>query len=245
MIIGCKTNSDKEPPAESSHLDTTLKVDTLKQVITDFAGLFAGTIPCADCKGIRQTMLFAGDSFHLEEIYLGKQQAPVIRDGRFMRQNQLLQLNINDSLFREYEIDTGSIVQLYLQGNRITGELEDKYRLSEKRIGADNKAWMKKKASGIDFLCIGNEPFWSLEIDSAKTINFLLASDMRTVKLPYIKPVEEDGKLQYNIQSDSVRMSILIENTFCSDGMSDNWYEYAVQVNYNDTLYKGCGVKLR
>src|SRR5687768_11992307 len=40
---------------------------------------------------------------------------------------------------------------------------------------SDNEHWKKKKAEGVDFMVIGNEPFWNLEIRNQKSLKFHLS----------------------------------------------------------------------
>jgi uncharacterized membrane protein len=116
--------------------------------------------------------------------------------------------------------------------------------LSPTTIGADNIAWMEKKAAGVDFFALGNEPFWLMEIDKDKQISFLRVDSTAPTVFFYVPAVQENGQYMFNVQKDSATMQIVIKPEFCSDGMSDNWYEFRVEVKYNGVSYVGCGVKL-
>ena len=46
------------------------------------------------------------------------------------------------------------------------------------------------------------------------------------------------------MEMEGSKMDISLFPQFCSDGMSDNLYEYKVVLKYNGKKYNGCGVLL-
>ena len=105
---------------------------------------------------------------------------------------------------------------------------------------SDNEHWKKKKAEGVDFLVIGNEPFWNLEIRNKKSLRFHLADWEQPVDIAFTGSIEKTKFNELSGQDIKVR----IEPQECSDGMSDYWYDYSVTVLYKGKTYKGCGISL-
>lgn len=103
----------------------------------------------------------------------------------------------------------------------------------------------KTECFNYEFIGLGNEPFWSLEIIPLEKIIALkdVGSD-KTYTFPY-KP----GKLSAlsiiyessNDKKESIKAIITKEK--CSDGMSDRIYNYAVEVTINGRKFKGCAIK--
>ena len=105
---------------------------------------------------------------------------------------------------------------------------------------SDNEHWKKKKAEGVDFLVIGNEPFWNLEIRNKKSLRFHLADWEQPVDIAFTGSVE---KTKFNeLSGQDIKVRIVPQE--CSDGMSDYWYDYSVTVLYKGKTYKGCGISL-
>ena len=98
----------------------------------------------------------------------------------------------------------------------------------------DNNVWRNKGKEGAEFFGVGNEPFWSIEIDEQKAVNFQLAD--------WSAPVQNADSLVYQLASDSANVKVVILNQFCNDGMSDNIYDNKVKVTYNNQTYNGCGI---
>ncbi len=114
-----------------------------------------------------------------------------------------------------------------------------------KLLGVDaviNPSWKQKQSEGIDFIGVGNEPFWSLEIDNEKMISFKLADWKKPVVVASQKPTITKDSTLYMLSSQGMPLRVIIYPQFCSDGMSDFLYQYKVAVSFKGSTYKGCGV---
>lgn len=105
---------------------------------------------------------------------------------------------------------------------------------------SDNEHWKKKKAEGVDFMVIGNEPFWNLEIRNSQSLRFHLSDWEQPVNITFSGNVEK-GKFN-ELGAKDIEVRIVPQE--CSDGMSDFWYDYSVTVTYKGVIYKGCGIAL-
>ena len=140
LLMACKSNSASEPNTEanpdslSSAPDTTISGDGHNaQNALDWAGIYKGVVPCADCEGIETVLILNGDnSYLLRTNYLGKPDAQAIeKTGSFTWNaagNTVILGNIENAP-NQYFIGENQVIQLDLSGNRITGGLADKYIL--------------------------------------------------------------------------------------------------------------------
>ena len=102
-----------------------------------------------------------------------------------------------------------------------------------------------KRAAGqesepvLAWRALGTEPFWHVRVDG-DTLVFSTPEDqdgrtMRGRRVPSrtgFAYVGNDGEKKFPLD---------ISPGECSDGMSDNRYEYAATFTYGDATYKGCG----
>lgn len=96
-----------------------------------------------------------------------------------------------------------------------------------------------------DFWCLGNEPFWSVEISGGE--NAVRLTDMGTEAAyfyQYSKPVVEGDLYTYDIPAEAGQplVKITVKKEECSDGMSDRAYDYSAMVQYGDRTLKGCAI---
>jgi uncharacterized membrane protein/heat shock protein HslJ len=111
-----------------------------------------------------------------------------------------------------------------------------------------NKIIQTKASEGIDFYALGNEPFWSLDMDFENEFQFKNLDG-----LTIIVPAERGAKAmdaevtRYRSVNDTHEIIIQAQRQDCSDTMSDNKFDYKVNIDYkkikekNYTKLSGCG----
>lgn len=99
----------------------------------DWPGTYKGITPCADCEGIETEITLNKDStFVMHTKYLGKAKQKVFEQkGTFSWDESGSIIVLQDLKIKpnEYMVGENTLMQLDLEGNRITGELADKYVL--------------------------------------------------------------------------------------------------------------------
>ena len=247
----CNLFSDKK---DTSDTITVTSTDTIRltkdSIITPPitysipAGFFQGMLPCTGCEGIQQTIFFETDNtFKMEELNWGSKLPAKKQSGRWEKKGDTILLNAKNTIISKFRFKGDSLYTVYRDGKMIDGTDMQHYVLIRKPSGTANDSWRQKGEQGIDFYAIGNEPFWSIEIDNERMILFKVADWEKPVIVPIEKPKIFRDSIVYLIP-DSNNLRITILNEFCSDGMSDFLYEQKVQVRHKGQLYKGCGMYL-
>ncbi len=110
------------------------------------------------------------------------------------------------------------------------------------------KLMLKKWKEGIDFYALGNEPFWSLDMDFEGVFHFntLNGDDL---KVPAVKSHLAMDAEVVRFRSVAEQGELIIELTHqkCDDTMSDDTFHYKVRVDYKPEgktdyeVFRGCG----
>jgi uncharacterized lipoprotein NlpE involved in copper resistance len=98
-----------------------------------WSGVYQGFVPCDDCKGIKTSLaLNKNNSYILISQYVGKSPREIVEKGKFTlddESNTVVLTPRNSSETRHYFIGDNTLIQLDSKGNRITGELAERYVL--------------------------------------------------------------------------------------------------------------------
>ncbi|MDQ3682929.1 MAG: copper resistance protein NlpE N-terminal domain-containing protein [Bacteroidota bacterium] len=214
---------------------TTVTLDTLQKNTKLPLGFYQVMLPCADCKAIEHTIFFNPDlSYQIEEKRWDKQDAISRTTGIWRPNEGKIWAYKNDKVKARYVWRGDTLVYLEPSDNAIIMQ-----KLSSV---LQNDVWRNKKKEGIEFFGIGNEPFWNIEIDEQKSIQFKLADWDKPVSFKGAQQAKDAKSITYSIIKDTAVFQVTIFNQFCNDGMSDNIYTNKVRVIYKGQEYNGCGM---
>jgi uncharacterized lipoprotein NlpE involved in copper resistance len=138
LFFSCKKEIQGEEVMKDSIADDTLdaisKPDMHNSEISlDWQGTYKGILPCASCEGIETEITLNNDlTFLIKTNYLGKgRQESFEQKGSFDwdESGSIIILQDLKSKPNQYKVGENTLTQLDLEGNRITGELADKYVL--------------------------------------------------------------------------------------------------------------------
>lgn len=257
-MAGCNTNTSRETSVDVRDTvrdtvgvvpDSTTGNNTnlpWNQSFAALTGFYEGVLPCKDCQGIRHTLLLKDSGrFKLEEFTLGRSTFPQKSEGRWTKAGDSLRLMANQKLILIYYIKKDSLRIGYQEGNPIPDSVSKNYTIARLPNAAANPAWIKKAEAGIDFYAVGAEPFWNLEIDKERGMSFKVADLPKPLVFAMRPPRVNKDSTYYVVDSSGAKLEVTVFNEFCSDGMSDNKYEYRVHVRYKGQTFKGCGSELR
>lgn len=120
------TNSPTENSSDSHNAKNSL----------DILGTYKGVLPCADCEGIETEITLLADETYTKKIkYKGKDEKVFeeIGDYTWKEDGNTLILEGIDSDPIEYMVRENSLMQMDMQGNKITGDLSEKYILNKQK----------------------------------------------------------------------------------------------------------------
>ena len=109
----------------------------------DYDGIYRGTIPCADCEGIKATVyLMRNNTFKTVYEYVGKDVKPFESRGNFTwneEGNTVTLKSTNDAT--SYFVGENALTQLDQNGKKMTGALASKYILSKDNYRILHRKW--------------------------------------------------------------------------------------------------------
>jgi uncharacterized lipoprotein NlpE involved in copper resistance len=100
----------------------------------DWQGTYKGTLPCADCEGIATEITLNKDnSYLIKTTYLGKENKTTVEKGNFIWNDlgSIVTLTGIKNKPNKYIVGENKLIQLDIDGNKITGSLADKYILKK------------------------------------------------------------------------------------------------------------------
>ena len=99
----------------------------------DVEGVYRGTLPCADCSGIETKIeLSSNYKYKIERKYLGKEDTKLsYSEGKYTwdtsQQNVIVLIGLDAP--NQYFVAENMLIQLDMNGEKITGELANNYQL--------------------------------------------------------------------------------------------------------------------
>lgn len=130
----------------------TMKADNSQNSL-DWNGVYVGVIPCADCEGIETSLeLYSTMKYILTTKYLGKGEETYTTTGNFKWNEQgntiILIENNKSEIAYAFFVGENTLTQLDQSGNRIDGELSEKYILKKEMNPVINKIWKLVELNG-------------------------------------------------------------------------------------------------
>jgi uncharacterized lipoprotein NlpE involved in copper resistance len=100
----------------------------------DWQDTYSGIVPCADCEGIETTITLNQDlTFSIKTKYLGKSDKAFENTGKFTwneKGTTITLVSLTDSA-SQYFVGENTLTQLDIEGNKILGNLAEKYMLKK------------------------------------------------------------------------------------------------------------------
>lgn len=133
VFTGCGSADTPETTADMLEQQQTNPAPaSYARVSLDWFGTYHGITPCADCEGIDTTLELTQDErFTLTTIYLGEDETPHTTEGSFFWNdagNTVTLAGVEDRP-AQFFVAENAVIQLDMDGNRVTGDLADLYIL--------------------------------------------------------------------------------------------------------------------
>ncbi|MDR0228335.1 MAG: copper resistance protein NlpE [Flavobacteriaceae bacterium] len=139
-FVSCKTDK-KEETTEQAPVEATTEEQTQEskdehtaEKSLDWAGTYAGTLPCASCPGMDTTIVLNEDgTFARTTVYQEKKDGKVEDKGSFTwdATGSIITLKAGEEATM-YKVQEGSLLMLDQEGKEITGEMAKLYVLAKK-----------------------------------------------------------------------------------------------------------------
>ena len=136
LVAACGAETSEAPESSSAKPNGGAVVDAAhnSRNALDWPGTYTGILPCADCEGIRTTITLRDDgTFDRERLYLGKSDMPMNDSGPFSWNDagSIVTLTASDGTTQMYQVGENQLFHLDQAGNRISGDLADRYVLRQ------------------------------------------------------------------------------------------------------------------
>lgn len=139
LFFSCKDHKKNTEDLSISELEA---MSDNSMTSLDWAGTYEGVLPCADCEGIKTTMTINKDNtFAAREIYIGKKDSVIESKGRFKWDEKGQIIAFSDKKRHSYFVGENTLIHLDSNGDKITGDLADKYVLTKSEEKLVGKKW--------------------------------------------------------------------------------------------------------
>lgn len=150
-IISCNSIEKKEA-AKEINPQTAETGDNSRNAL-DWAGTYTGTLPCADCDGIKTSVTFFESGAYTRTMtYTGKSNDPIKDNGNFKWNDQgsIITLTNGEGSSQQYQVGENMLFHLDKEGNRISGDLAQNYQLMKNQNddNLEDKKWMLVELMG-------------------------------------------------------------------------------------------------
>lgn len=158
ILLSCgKKNKQQESEVlttESTQVLQSVDGGHNSQNALDWEGVYRGVLPCADCEGIKTYITLLKDNkYRATTEYMGKSDKQIHESGSFIWDESGAVIVIGEGDNKQlYKVGENILFHLDKEGNQITGDLADKYKLmknfSDSKL--ENRKWILTKLMGQD-----------------------------------------------------------------------------------------------
>lgn len=139
----------------------------------DWAGVYHGVLPCADCSGIETVIVLADDGTYRHMTkYLDKGDRVFTETGRFAWNEAGSAITLTDSGGARYFVGENRLASLARDGSRISGDLAENYVLTRLSEGVTGKYWKLVELNGRPVPTLKREPHLVLEAEDGRVHGF-------------------------------------------------------------------------
>jgi len=226
LFISCNSSTDKRVGTKTSITQKESKAaPAIDKTPQTFKGLFKndkGTNTFRDCNDTGKTYLVRNSSDSISQAY---------------------------KKATEFLTYSGETVYAEVKGY-LTGK-----STSQSAVGYDNELIInsvheleqknyKTFCYDFEFIALGNEPFWSVDIiPTERKIVLKEVGKEKVYVFPYQPANVDKDVYRFETQTKKDALVIIIRKEKCSDGMSDRSYNFSAEIAINGETLKGCAIK--
>jgi len=140
LLNGCKTSSNQGSSIQTSKIED---VAHNSKNSLDWAGVYSGILPCADCDGIETVVTLTKDlTYHVDTRYKGKSGSTFGIKGKFSWSQDGTRIELQGIQSGtgpiHYQVGENHLVQLDMEGKKITGPMASRYILKKGALTDSN-----------------------------------------------------------------------------------------------------------
>lgn len=237
VLVTCNKGDDQQ----ESNFPASTSVDL------NLPAMYTGTLPCASCPGINYQLILEDGQFTEISVYQDRAPGRFEETGDWEISGDTLSLvDSEGSILKRFLADEESLTLLDKDNQQITGDLAEMYILEQTGNQTSIREHHQKLAEqGHTFFAAGNEPFWSLKVDSLNHLIF--ETPELSQNLGETDFLNTSGEIQLEAETNSTHISVHVRKSYCRDSMSGYLFPQTataiLQTADVDTLH-GCGVFL-
>ncbi|HSQ46276.1 MAG TPA: copper resistance protein NlpE N-terminal domain-containing protein [Lutibacter sp.] len=155
-ISACKT--------DKKSIQSTEATPDNSRTSLDWKGVYRGVLPCADCEGIQTEIALNIDlTYQITSKYLGKNEEAFKEIGTFIWDDAGAKITLKNaepnSATNQYLVGENMLFKLDADGNRIEGELKEKYQLKKVYFDTEiaEKYWKLVELNGNKIILDKNQ----------------------------------------------------------------------------------------
>ena len=157
LIIGVAACNSQKKVAKTSGISADNSKTSL-----DWIGIYQGILPCADCPGINTQLILNRDmTFKVKTNYL-ERGVGVETEGKFSWNKESNIITLDSNYPQKYLVGENKLFSLDREGNRITGDLADRFILRKETIELTGRNWKLIMLDGKSVRSNAKQPFMIL-----------------------------------------------------------------------------------
>lgn len=218
-----------------------------EQIDITLPAMYSGKLPCADCPNIRYRLIIEENKFTEISIYDNDPNARFEKIGDWEINGDTLSIfDSENSLIKRFLVNEKKLTLLDRENQEIKGDLSEMYVLERTGNQPSIREHHAKLADqGYTFYAGGNEPFWSLKIDSLNRLIFETPDSTR--HFSDADSTKDGNTVVVKANSELGQITIQAGSNYCQDSMSGYLFPRQIKVIMQsakqDTL-TGCGTFL-
>ncbi|MCD7901281.1 MAG: copper resistance protein NlpE [Bacteroides sp.] len=134
MILSLSGCGNNRPKTQNNAISDTVDTHNSRNSL-DYEGTYTGTIPCADCSGIKTELTLHGDTYTITYIYEGKGndvENTFTETGSYTWDKSGSIITLDHDTLNHWQVAENMLLALDDKGKQITGDLADMYILRKK-----------------------------------------------------------------------------------------------------------------
>lgn len=145
-IVACQSQSSNTAVQEER---AAMAIGDQSRNALDWPGHYIGELPCADCPGIKTSLVLSDDGkYELQMRYIDRGDQVFIASGTFEWNDDGNMITLNNDAGNKYLVGENQIYALDGDGNKIEGDLAEHFRLSKVDVGLTDVYWKLIELNG-------------------------------------------------------------------------------------------------